>query len=238
MRDHYLAAYTPVEFYALLVGVAAAALVLGLLFHMLDPRLFESEPPDARSFFKALGVGFLLLVATPAALILCALTVVGIPIAMIGCRSTSRATQCRRRYPQWTPRLIDSPVRSKPRTSRTWWRSDAIHQHCTMRLPPSSHVLSGCRSADRPGFWGLDPAALLCRRLDRIHLHSRSVVQSRESGHSFRGLDARRCARRVVPPSVGVAHSHFPHGESVHDAFLAVPIAGSARSGSALVGRR
>ena len=84
VRDHYLAAYKHPELYALLLGIAAAALVLGLLFHMLDPRLFESDPPDARGFMKALGIGFVLLGATPAVLILCALTVVGIPIAMIG----------------------------------------------------------------------------------------------------------------------------------------------------------
>jgi hypothetical protein len=84
VRDHYLAVYTHIEFYALLLGIAAAALVLGLLFHMLDPRLFESDPPDAQGFFKSLGIGFLLVGATPVVLILLALTVVGIPIAMIG----------------------------------------------------------------------------------------------------------------------------------------------------------
>jgi hypothetical protein len=46
--------------------------------------LFEADPPDARGFFRSLGIGFVVLLAGPVALLLVGLTVVGIPVAVLG----------------------------------------------------------------------------------------------------------------------------------------------------------
>jgi len=84
VRDHFLAHYRHPRFYLWLLVSAAAAFVFGLLIQVLDPRLFEAERPDARGFFRSLGVGFLLVLAGPVAIGLAALTVVGIPVALLG----------------------------------------------------------------------------------------------------------------------------------------------------------
>jgi cytoskeletal protein CcmA (bactofilin family) len=65
------------------VGLVAAFLT-GLLVYALAPRLLDFDVRTARQFFGALGMGFIALVATPFALLLVALTLVGIPIALLG----------------------------------------------------------------------------------------------------------------------------------------------------------
>ena len=84
VREHYLAHYLHPRFYLALLVAAAAVLVFGLLIYVLDPRLFEADPPDARGFFRSLGIGFVVLLAGPVALLLVGLTVVGIPVAVLG----------------------------------------------------------------------------------------------------------------------------------------------------------
>ena len=66
-----------------LVG-AAAAFVYGLLIYVIDPRLFQNDPPDARGFLRSLGIGFVLLLSAPVGLFLIGLSVVGIPVAVLG----------------------------------------------------------------------------------------------------------------------------------------------------------
>ena len=63
---------------------AAAAFSFGLLIYLLDPRLFATDPPDARGFARSLGIGFVVLLAGPVALVLACLTVGGIPVAVPG----------------------------------------------------------------------------------------------------------------------------------------------------------
>ena len=84
VREHYLAHYLHARFYVSLLVAAAAAFVFGLLLHVLDPRLFEADAPDARGFFRSLGIGFVALLAAPFVLLLGGLTVVGIPVAVLG----------------------------------------------------------------------------------------------------------------------------------------------------------
>ena len=84
VREHYLAHYRHGSFYMMLLVGAAAAFVFGLLIYLLDPRFFEADPPDARGFVRSLGVGFIVLLAGPVALILVGMTVVGIPVAVLG----------------------------------------------------------------------------------------------------------------------------------------------------------
>ena len=58
--------------------------MVGLLIYLLDPRLFEADAPDARAFFRSLGIGFVVLLAGPIGVLLVGLTVVGIPVALLG----------------------------------------------------------------------------------------------------------------------------------------------------------
>jgi len=75
LRGHY---------YLWLVINLAAAFVFGMLLYALVPRFFAVHLETARAFGRSLGVGFLALVATPIALFLIGITVVGIPVALIG----------------------------------------------------------------------------------------------------------------------------------------------------------
>jgi hypothetical protein len=61
----------------------AAALLTGLLLYWLFPALFAARLGDASSALRALGIGFLVLVATPAAAIVTGITLVGIPLALL-----------------------------------------------------------------------------------------------------------------------------------------------------------
>lgn len=84
VEDHLLSRYAKPRFYGFVLIKLAASLVFGLLLYRLLPWLFASELPQAGGFFRALGVGFLVLVATPVAILLCALTVIGLPVAVLG----------------------------------------------------------------------------------------------------------------------------------------------------------
>jgi cytoskeletal protein CcmA (bactofilin family) len=84
LHDHYLAHYKETSFYIMVLVGAAGAFVFGLLIYLLDPRFFEADPPDARGFVRSLGIGFVVLLSSPVAIILVGLTVVGIPVAVLG----------------------------------------------------------------------------------------------------------------------------------------------------------
>jgi len=83
IHEHVMSKYSEPSFYLGLLVAAAAAFVFGLLLYLLDPRLFEADAPDARSFFRSLGIGFALLLAGPFAILLIGFTVVGIPVAVL-----------------------------------------------------------------------------------------------------------------------------------------------------------
>ncbi len=84
VREHYLSHYREPGLYIFVLVSAAAAFVFGLLVYLIDPRLFEADMPDARGFGRSLGIGFILILAGPVALFLIGLTVVGLPIAILG----------------------------------------------------------------------------------------------------------------------------------------------------------
>jgi len=84
IHDHYLAHYKETSFYLMLLVGAAGAFLFGLLIYLLDPRFFEADPPDARGFVRSLGIGFAVILSSPVAIILMSLTVIGIPIAVLG----------------------------------------------------------------------------------------------------------------------------------------------------------
>ncbi len=75
MRGHYY----------LWLGIElGAAFLFGLALYGLAPRIFEARLDTGGAFFRSLGVGFLAAVGAPIALVLAAVTVVGIPLAIAG----------------------------------------------------------------------------------------------------------------------------------------------------------
>lgn len=62
----------------------ASAFLVGLVLHVLLPGIFYGQLETAREFMRCLGFGFVALIVTPIALIVCAVTIVGIPIAILG----------------------------------------------------------------------------------------------------------------------------------------------------------
>lgn len=79
-----MARYSEPGFYVWLAVNLAAAFVVGLLLHLLLPAVFDVRVETTGAFFRSLGLGFVVLVAMPAALLLCAITLVGIPVALMG----------------------------------------------------------------------------------------------------------------------------------------------------------
>jgi cytoskeletal protein CcmA (bactofilin family) len=84
MHEHYLSHYREPGFYLMVLVAAAAAFLYGLLIHWIDPRLFAADLPDARGLLRAVGIGFVICLVGPVALVVVGLTVVGIPISVLG----------------------------------------------------------------------------------------------------------------------------------------------------------
>lgn len=82
--QHALDDYTSPRFYVWRVVWLVAAFGLGMALFLLLPGLFEGRVATAPAFFRALGLGFAVLVMTPIAMVIIALTVVGIPLAVLG----------------------------------------------------------------------------------------------------------------------------------------------------------
>ncbi|NNL66969.1 MAG: polymer-forming cytoskeletal protein, partial [Myxococcales bacterium] len=72
------------RFYLECLVFLVSAFLLGMALQQGFPRLFTAHMATAPEFFRALGYGFLGLVATPLLIALCFVTVVGIPIGVIG----------------------------------------------------------------------------------------------------------------------------------------------------------
>lgn len=81
--DHHHGFGAP-AFYVWIVVRFAAAFLFGMVVYALFPQLFGGRIPDAGRFLRTLGVGFAVLVATPLALLVAALTLVGLPLAVLG----------------------------------------------------------------------------------------------------------------------------------------------------------
>ena len=81
---HLRSRYEKPAFYLWRLVWLAAAFGVGLLLHRLAPRLFDGQVASGAEFFRALGFGFAFAVLGPLVLLLLTLTVVGIPLALIG----------------------------------------------------------------------------------------------------------------------------------------------------------
>jgi cytoskeletal protein CcmA (bactofilin family) len=84
MRNRRLARYTHAAFYFWLLIRLCAAFVVGLVLYALLPGLFGGRLSSGSEFFRSLGVGFVVLFVAPFALLIAGLTLVGLPIALIG----------------------------------------------------------------------------------------------------------------------------------------------------------
>ena len=62
----------------------AAAFVTGLLLFWLFPFLFGARLESGGAILRSCGVGFLVLCATPIAIVLVGITLIGLPIALLG----------------------------------------------------------------------------------------------------------------------------------------------------------
>lgn len=83
-RRSRLAKWLTLHHWALLVlHVASGLLVAGLLY-WIAPDTFRTQVSTAGDLLRAVGVGFLFLVATPCALLVLGLTIVGVPLAVMG----------------------------------------------------------------------------------------------------------------------------------------------------------
>jgi cytoskeletal protein CcmA (bactofilin family) len=82
-RHGGLARFAHGGFYLFAVVHFAASFLFGLVLYLLLPSLFGERLEGSGELFRALGLGFLALVATPVAVLAVALTVVGLPIAVL-----------------------------------------------------------------------------------------------------------------------------------------------------------
>jgi cytoskeletal protein CcmA (bactofilin family) len=82
-HEHALSAYRRPGFYLLHALAVVAAFVFGLVLHALVPGVFRAEVHSAGDFFRALGWGLVALVMGPVAIAVAALTLVGIPLAVL-----------------------------------------------------------------------------------------------------------------------------------------------------------
>jgi cytoskeletal protein CcmA (bactofilin family) len=83
-RETAMSRYRSPGFYVLHVILLAAAFVVGMVLHVVSPETLDARLESAGEFFRTLGIGFAALVATPLALALLAVTLVGLPLALIG----------------------------------------------------------------------------------------------------------------------------------------------------------
>lgn len=83
-EPHGFARFLEPGFYLGLALHVGAGFALGMVLHFLVPGLFGARIESAGGFFSALLTGFVAALAIPVALALVGLTVVGIPLAVLG----------------------------------------------------------------------------------------------------------------------------------------------------------
>ncbi len=76
--------WTDGGFYLRAFVLLVSSFLVGLLLHAVVPGLFWGTLETGGDYLRCLGTGFVTVVAVPVLLVLCAITVVGIPIAILG----------------------------------------------------------------------------------------------------------------------------------------------------------
>ncbi|MGH7336181.1 MAG: hypothetical protein ACREI7_01265, partial [Myxococcota bacterium] len=82
-REHYLDHYRSWRFYAGHLLYFAAAFVIGLIAYRNGTVIFRGTIATGGELLRALGLGFVVLVVAPIAMIAAALTIIGIPTAVL-----------------------------------------------------------------------------------------------------------------------------------------------------------
>jgi hypothetical protein len=82
--------YRDGRFYTWTAVCFVASFLIGLILHAIAPSWFAGRIETGRDFVSALGLGCAFAVLCPLALLLLALTVVGIPLALIGLAAWAR----------------------------------------------------------------------------------------------------------------------------------------------------
>ena len=70
-------------FYFGVLGKALALLLIGFVLVALFPTLRPTAPESSREVLRDMGIGFIVLLATPVAALMIALTFIGIPISLV-----------------------------------------------------------------------------------------------------------------------------------------------------------
>ncbi len=83
LRPPRASRYAQARFYVRQALRLVAAFLTGLVLFWLFPFLFGARLETAKAVLQTVGVGFLVLVATPIAIILVAITLIGLPIALL-----------------------------------------------------------------------------------------------------------------------------------------------------------
>lgn len=87
VREHHhdrKAKWQDPGFYLSNLVLMVSAFLVGMALHALRPGMFETALPTATDFFRELGFGFVGLVVVPILIVICFLTVVAIPIGVMG----------------------------------------------------------------------------------------------------------------------------------------------------------
>ncbi len=78
--DHYRKGH----FYLWVAVLVSGTFLVGMVLHLFMPGLYDVQLATSSEFFRSLGVGFLTFLAVPCVLLISALTVIGIPLALMG----------------------------------------------------------------------------------------------------------------------------------------------------------
>ncbi len=82
-EEHEHRAFSYVGFYFGVLGKALALLLIGVVLVVLFPSLRPSPPDSSREVLRDMGIGFIVLLAVPVAVLFIAITLIGIPVAMV-----------------------------------------------------------------------------------------------------------------------------------------------------------
>ncbi len=81
---HYMDRYSSRHFYVFFAISFAAAFLSGMAMFRIAPWMFDSKISTGTEFFRVLAYGFVAIIALPIGFVVLALTVIGIPIAVVG----------------------------------------------------------------------------------------------------------------------------------------------------------
>lgn len=82
-KKHERRAFLYPGFYFKVLAKALAMLLFGLVLVTLFPSLRPTAPESSKEVLRDMGIGFVALIATPVAMLIVALTIIGIPISIV-----------------------------------------------------------------------------------------------------------------------------------------------------------